>query len=195
MTSDRFGYNQRIPGQYRDLFAELCQDLLRLHAVWKFYRGLFGTDEETVNLLNDCAPAAFYFVQQTLMRDLVMAISRLNDPPKSSGKANLSLEALVEKSRQDAPGVDQLLEDFRNACKPLKHYRNKRVGHRDLNVALQAQSNASLGFSRSDISKIIDIAGEILNTVYQAHIDGELYFDGAQAGSRAAQELICALSD
>jgi hypothetical protein len=118
-----------------------------------------------------------------------MSICRLSDPPKSVGKDNLSLRTLAQLCDK-IDGVGELLEDFQNACEPVRKHRNKRVGHNDLNTVIKPRDNPLPGIGRSQIDRILELASKILNVIYQNFVDEELYFGHSIVSIGGANELI-----
>jgi hypothetical protein len=101
------------------------------------------------------------------------------------GNDNLSLTALVQQCGE-IDSVPELLKDFLDACKPVRQYRNKRVGHNDLNTTIKPRDNPLPGIGRDQIDRILQLAGAILNTVYQRFVGKELYFAPVQIGGADA---------
>jgi len=158
----------------------LCQDVTSLQSKWSLYLKLFSNQEDTM-LLSELALGFFQVIEESLRNDMAMAICRLSDPPKSMGKDNLSLRTLVEQYDECA-SVSDLLKDFVAVCEPIRQYRNKRVGHNDLNTTINAKENLLPGIGRNQIDSILQLAGAILNAIYQQFVDGELYFMPFQIG-------------
>ena len=181
MSSNDFGYNPRLPEDIREIFMWLCQDVASLQNKWSFYLGLFSSQENAA-LLSDLARSSFQIIEESLRDDMTMAISRLSDPPRSKkGKDNLSLKTLVQQCGR-ADSVLELLMDFIGACEPVRKYRNKRVGHNDLNTTIKPRDNPLPGVGRGQIDRVLQLASAILNTIYQRFVDGELIFAPIQIG-------------
>ena len=186
MSSNAFGYDSRLPEGIREVFMWLCQDVASLQSKWGFYLGLFSSQGNAA-LLSDLAQRSFQIIEESLRDDMTMAICRLSDPPQSMSKDNLSLKALVQQC-DNVDSVAVLLKDFLDACEPVRQYRNKRVGHNDLNTRLKPRDNPLPGIGRGQIDRILQLASIILNTIYQRYVDGELYFAPFQIGG--ADDLI-----
>jgi hypothetical protein len=184
MSDDAFGYDIRLPDNIREIFMWLCQDVAALRNKWSFYIELFSGEENT-GLLSELARASFQIIEESVRDDMTMAICRLSDPPQSMGKDNLSLTTLVQ--RLDKPGnASELLKDFLEACEPVRQYRNKHVGHNDLNTTIKPQDNPLPGIGRKHIDRIVQLAERILNVVYQFSVNSELFFEPAQIGGADA---------
>lgn len=184
MLNDAFGYDPRLPDNIREVFMWLCQDIASLRNKWSFYLELFGSKGNT-ELLSELARASFQIIEESLRDDMTMAICRLSDPPQSMGKNNLSLPTLVHRFGE-LDTAAELLKDFLGACEPVRQYRNKRIGHNDLNTTIRPQDNPLPGIGRKHIDRIVQLAEQILNGIYQRFVDGELFFKSAHIGGADA---------
>src|SRR5262245_20632655 len=88
-----------------EIYAALWQEVAWIHSKWAEYVVLYGTKESRVDLLNRAAPRFARLIQDTLWEDVVLHIARLTDPPKSTGKHNLSLQSLGARVGHPEPGA------------------------------------------------------------------------------------------
>lgn len=181
-----FGYDTRIPENIREIFMWLCQDVAALQSKWDFYLKLYGNEENTA-LLSELALWSFNIIEESLRSDMTMAICRLSDPPRSVSQENLSLATLFEKH----PGISGLknkLGDFQAACEPIRRWRNKRVGHNDLNTRIHPRGNPLPGITKNQIDDIIERASEILSDVASQYTGDDFRFYAIGRGG--AEDLI-----
>ena len=181
-----FGYNTRMPETVREIFMWLCQDVASLQSKWDFYLELYGKSENT-SLLSELAHWSFNIIEESLRNDMTMAICRLCDPSITMRKENLSLATLVEKCH-DIRGLKVRLAEFQSACEPISHWRNKQVGHNDLNTVIQPRENPLPEINRAGIKRIIDLASDILQTIAIHYSIGDLNFHTISRGG--AEDLI-----
>ena len=113
-----------------------------------------------------------------------MGICRLNDPPQTKEK-NLSLETLIHRLGKPN-NVTELLEDFREACKPVQRYRNKRLGHSDLDTKIKFRDNPLAGIESNRIDQIVQFAEQMLNIVLQSFVSSKLFFEPVHVGGAGA---------
>jgi hypothetical protein len=92
----RAGFVSSFPPGAGALAHEIGQSLVRLHLKWKNYRCLYGTSRERIDILNAAAPSFFVLLHGVLWNDVLLAICRLVDPPRSAGRNNASLGRLIE---------------------------------------------------------------------------------------------------
>jgi hypothetical protein len=166
-----------IPEAHREIFDAIDHEITWLHLVWKMYRQLFGRDKETVDLLNSAIPAFARVIQDSLLDDVLLSVSRLSDPVDSGkGRDNLVLERLrplvasAEDERLMAK-FDGALSSLNSTCANLKPHRDKRIAHLDLGVALKSVILA--GYSRQMIEDALLALRNAMNAIH-------LHFRGAQ---------------
>lgn len=144
-----------------ELFYELWTNIAHLHLNWKNYRSLFGTSPERIDLLNWAASSFFGLLNGILRNDVILAVARLTDPPRSAGKPNASLAALIEKL---VPFIDESLtkelqlelNKIQSLCQPIRDIRNRILAHDDLATTLKYHPDPLLGISRAYIEEILE---------------------------------------
>jgi hypothetical protein len=97
----------RYPLQIHTLWTTLDREITWLHGRWIIYRQLFGTNKERVELLNKSAGTFFNVLQDVLLHDVQLSLSKLGDPAGSGSRENMTLEALhqvLQTSGENACG-------------------------------------------------------------------------------------------
>ena len=149
-------------------FEKLDSDLVELHADWQLFKQLYGKSSLRVDLLNKVAASFFTRLQWIMLRDVLISISRLLDPPRMRRSENLVLERLVEQLNGSAHAQLKAvlvgkLNSGRATAKPLQTYRHKRVAHRDKEVAVGLE--ALPGISRLLIEDSLSAIRDFMNTI------------------------------
>ncbi|MDD1776843.1 MAG: hypothetical protein LUQ65_01650 [Candidatus Helarchaeota archaeon] len=175
MLEKSFGFCPSLPEDIQPIFQNLCEDLASLFDKWHLYLDLFS-QEETVALLNNSAMASFQVIEESLRSDITMSICRFCDRQKLSGKENLSIRILDDKLGH-IPGLGTLLNDFLSICDPVIQYRNKRIGHNDLKIALKPHDNPLPSITRATINKILKAAADLMNHTLGFYENAEIGFD------------------
>jgi|AntAceMinimDraft_16_1070373.scaffolds.fasta_scaffold07655_2 hypothetical protein len=178
MTNEPFGTCSNLPDEIQDIFIDLCQDIAILHGKWKLYVDLFSKSEN-IEILNDLAPSSFHLIEKSIADDLIISICRLSDPLESFGHTNLSLLTLIDRMNH-VHGIKKGKRDFENKCKPVRKYRNKRVGHNDLNFALKPHDTPLPKIPRKTFDEILKIAANIMNLISGHYSEAEFDFQPAQ---------------
>lgn len=161
------------------LYHELYNEVVWIHAKWLEYRKLFAMTEERVEFLNKTASFFFYIIETTLWENVLLHIARLTDRPKMFGSENLTLLRLP-----DAVSDEELADDLRvmmveclNRCQFARDWRDKRIAHNDLSLALDSKATPLPGVSRQNIEDALASFSKIMNRVYGAYFpDTEVGF-------------------
>lgn len=189
MARDESPSNDKIPAEIRDACADLFDAVVMLHVKWRFYRELFREPEHS-RLLSNQTRAFFQIVEESLRSDMLMSICRLSDPSLSFARLNLSF-AILRGKCADLPKVDNLVTAFQAACGNVRLYRNRYVGHNDLESDINLKEELLPGVGPSQMDEILRLAREILRAIYGHYANVDLTFDPVHAGG--ARELITLL--
>ncbi|MCI0624487.1 MAG: hypothetical protein L0387_23045 [Acidobacteria bacterium] len=178
-----------------DLYFRLWNECVLLHWKWEEFVTLFGTSPERLALLNKAAGAFFRVVQDTLWEDVLLHISRLTDPPRSAGKDTLSLQRLpVLVDDTIKPEVEKQLEACLTACEFARDWRNRRLAHRDLRLALDDPTSVPLApASRKAVKDALAAIAALLNSVELRYTGLTVMYDLHPLGN--AECLLCVLQD
>ena len=82
-----------------DLYEDLRLEIFWLHMRWNLYSQLYGVSDIRRALLHDSANIFFGNIRTVLSQDIIMAIGRLCDPPKSCGNDNASFPQSIALAR------------------------------------------------------------------------------------------------
>ncbi|WP_066267916.1 AbiU2 domain-containing protein [Hydrogenophaga palleronii] len=171
-------YVAKMGPEVGSLYAELWQQVARIHCKWTEYVALFGTSPERIDLLNRAAPSFIGTVQDTLWDDVLLHLARLTDSPRSFGKENLSICRLamaltgsaIEASTTDA--IDIALK----ACGFARDSRNRRLAHLDLDLALGQSALPLAPASRLAVKEALAALEGVLNVVSQHFLNSNSLF-------------------
>jgi len=182
-------FTDTFPEGAGELFYSLWTNVAHLHLNWKNYRALFGTSPERIQLLSWAASSFFGLLDGIVRHDVVLAISRLTDPPRSMGKDNASLAQLLERV---TPFLDtdlgkewkSELADLQADCKPIREIRNRILAHNDLATALKYHSDPMPGISRAYVEGVLAQIRRFLGDI-----------EGHFCGSRTAYQQPLSIGD
>lgn len=190
---------QRLERSIRDMgselgpvFHELSNDLIWLHAKWIQYRQLFGHSEERVNILNEVGGHFFKIVQDALWDDAVLSISRLTDQPQSMGKDNLTFLLLpgMIKDTSLKYDIEELITKSIAASSFAKDWRNRRLAHNDLLLALKSGSKPLKGISRDNVNNALLSFNNILNRLSLHYWQSATFYDDFIASGGEGENVI-----
>jgi AbiU2 len=181
-----------------ELYSALWQQIATVHVYWKEYVELFGSKPERIELLNRAAPAFFHMLQDELWDAALLRISRLTDPPKTgrAGRQNLTIQALPTLIGDAAlkARVVQLVADAVAEAEFCRDWRNRRIAHNDLLLALQQPTTPLAHASRLQVKAALKSLTTVLNAIAGHYSDSEISFD---VGGRinGAVSLLYVLND
>ena len=159
-------------------YSALWQDLAWLHAKWAEYAALFGTSDVRVQLLNDAAPRFFRTIQDSLWEDILLSLARITDSPKSVGKDNLSVRALPKICGAALqPRVASLVGSSVAATEFARDWRNRKLAHRDLALALSRQVQPLAPAARLQVRSALKTLDDIVNCLSSEHLDSTTMFE------------------
>ena len=154
----------------------LWDEVVHLHDVWEQYRKLYGHSEGRVRLLNASARGFFARLQQFMVRDVLLSISRLTDPPRSRGKPNLVLSVLLEDPRlANRPDLTEELtaeiNEAKRLAQPIRQHRNRYIAHLDHATAIGAPDDPLPPVPGSSIDDLIARIETVCHR-YRSELDG-----------------------
>lgn len=161
-------------------YSALWQELVWLYRIWGEYVELYGTKPSRVELLNRAAGSFFRVVQDALWEQTLLHIARLTDPAMSAGKPNLSIQSLLSVI-EDPKANDAVSKRVDEALKTsvfCRDWRNRRIAHRDLDLALERHPQPLAPASRAQVRNALDRIADVLNAVSQHYLDSETCFEG-----------------
>jgi hypothetical protein len=178
------------------IYSALWQDVAWIHKKWNQYVELFGTNPERIELLNRAAPTFFRTVQDSLLEDVLLHLARLTDPPMSAGRSNLSLRRLsrVLASAPIAAEIEALSSAALDSCQFARDWRNRRLAHRDLDLAVGLNPEPLAHASRASVKAAIATLGELLNSVSRHYCESTTLFD-LSPGDMDAANLLYVIRD
>lgn len=190
---------QDMPPDLRVVYSELSDEVSWLHAKWQQYRLLFAKSERRIDLLNETAGYLFRIIQDTLFEDVVMSLARLTDPAQTGRGAgqqeNLTLRRLplVVTDNTLRGTVTLLLGVAVKACSAPRSWRNKRLAHRDLAVALATAGDPLPGISRLDVERALAAIRAVLNGLEGFYGDTQVSYEIVIPDVGDADGLVCYL--
>lgn len=177
---------------FHALTNELSWILLKCYQ----YNTLFGTKPERIELLNKAAPLFFVIVQDTLWDDILIHLSRLTDSPTSVGKANLSVRRLPGLIRDSAvrADVEVLVRDAVASSDFARDWRNRRIAHSDLSLAIAVAPAPLAHASRVSVIAALDSLSRLLKRIHQHYFNWDIDLNlGSEPGD--AESMLSVLAD
>lgn len=187
----RADYERVMGTELGAIYNALWQQLAWLHSKWAEYVDLFGTKESRVALMNEAAPRFFRIVQDSIWDDVLIHIARLTDPPKSAGRANLTIQrlpALVGAAVKAEVNGKIAVALTRSAF--ARDWRNRRIAHGDYELALDLSAAIPLApASRQMVREALESLCDVINAVGLHYLDSTSFFDSRSSHQGAVSLL------
>ena len=163
-------------------YNALYNEVVWLHVRWKQYKDLFGTSPSRIDILNQTAGLFFRFVRDGLWEGTLLHLTRLTDPPESKGKEkkeNLTLQSLppLIKDVEFQKEIKGLVEGAVKATRFARDWRNRRLAHTDLKLAIQQGAEPLAPASRKSVEDAINAVSRVIQRASEYYFKSELSFD------------------
>lgn len=162
-----------VPTQFIAIYDELRSEITWLHGRWLTYRELFAENPQRIELLNESAGTFFYIIEDVLLDEVQISLSKLTDPASSGKHDNLSLEQLQSHLQLHgdatlAAECRAILDKLHSQCQVFRVRRHKTLAHLDLPTALKQLPQPLPGVSRQMIEDALKSVREYMNA-FEAH--------------------------
>lgn len=132
------------------------QLVLELNVRWQMFDELYS-DAKNYAVLNRTGANFWATLENLLIDDLMLSISRFLDPPKSMGQANCSLAAMAA-----LPETDPFRSDLQTRLntlvtiwsKGIQNWRHKKLSHSDMATVLGTNTLPDIPFA--EIKTLVD---------------------------------------
>ncbi len=178
------------------VFHALWQEVAWLHVKWGEYVELFGKKPSRIELMNKAAPRFFRIVQDLLWEGTLLHIARLTDHPSTAGKNNLTIQRLPELigDVELKAKLSGLVEKAIQSTEFCRDWRNRRIAHRDLNLAVKDGINPLKPASRKLVKEALTALVNVLNVVTLHYQKSDSFFEGCY-GCDGAESLLYVIDD
>ena len=177
-----------LPAELEPFYESLNKEVTYLHAKWKVYRQVYAGDQAEIDLLNRTASFFFQVVHWALLDETVLGVTRLTDPPETSGNENRCLALLVSRVGELgladlSAGLAQDLEKINGLVEPFRVWRNKRIAHSDLTTALKLSDEPLPGISRESIEEALAAVRKFMNRANLHFFNSETLYEHFQTST------------
>jgi hypothetical protein len=171
---------------HKAIYEQLNGDVLALSWKWQIVTELFESKEK-VELLNQTASSFFLACQMTFTDDVLLALSRITDFPRSVGQDNLVITRLLEELEQTQhptfhAELSKLIGAAMQACNPFKQHKHKKLAHNDLNIKLKQTNEPLPGIMVGDVNRAVKSLQAIMNAFSRYFFNSETQFEVEKSG-------------
>lgn len=117
-----------------EFFELLKYDFFLLRTEWRFYKSLFGTNAETVALLNSISGVSANTLDRVFFERTLLGLRKLTDPAQTQRGARLSfsIKGLFQFPELDERELRKLVNQAAKASSFARDWSNRRIAHNDL---------------------------------------------------------------
>ncbi len=199
LTADkvRSKYIAAMPEHLGDLYYELYNQAAWIHFKWMDFCRLYARDQETVDLVNEEAPAFFHNLQRMMWEDVLLHLCRITDPPKSAGKDTLTIRRIASLSPDPAvrEQIEALTKDAEMKTKFARDWRNRRLAHRELPPSAGGVAEPLGLASREQVDAALASIRDTLNFVERHFMGTEVWYERSIGSLGGIESLLSCLKD
>jgi hypothetical protein len=187
-------YTEKMGEELGTQFAMLWLEVDGLGAMWGEYVELFSP--ESVEVLNQTAPALFRIIQVVLWEHALLQVARLTDRTRSSGKENLTILNLPElvddhEMKKTLIGLVNMAVSKTKFC---RDWRNRHIAHRDLGLLVKKSEPLEIA-SGIQVRDALDAIKFILCEVQFHYMESWPFFPNNVGEAGNVQSLLQLLCD
>lgn len=179
-----------------ELFTALSTELTFLYWLWEQFADLYLANQRRFEVMNTAAPFFFWLLQRSWWDETLLAISRLVATPKSMGQSNLTFQRLPDLITDTVlrANVETLIRAAVDYAEFAKTWRNKRIAHRDLALALKRPVVPLPSAGQKHVEKVLEGLAEILNEI-QGHFSNSSTMYRKAPVTHGALDMLYVLRD
>ncbi|MBA7589297.1 hypothetical protein ES708_31379 [subsurface metagenome] len=161
----------------KELYDELLNEVVWLNARWRQYEELFETSPSNIGVLNEAAGLFFRIIQEELWNATLLQLSRLTDRSETMRKDNLSLQALSSliEDTEFKEEITSLVEEAVKATTFARDWRNRKLAHTDLKLALNQKAKPLATANRKKVTDAIKAVSIIIQRLSKYYFEPVLY--------------------
>jgi hypothetical protein len=189
-----------MPAELDEVFQGFFHEYSIIIVKWRLYNQLFG-DSESIDLLNRHGAHGFGVIQDVIIKDVILCITRMMNTSKEAwgDPANLAT-LMIDLAAHKQTALAEKLRGMRDRIKPgadgLGQWREAQISRNDYAsfIGMKADIGALPPPGRQMVEDVLSAVSEILKEL-QAHYTGleELHKDVSHAGD--FEELVSHLRD
>src|SRR3954471_19839629 len=168
------GAMSSMPAAMGGVFRGFFQEYSIVRAKWRLYERLFATPE-SVELLNRHGAHAFGLLEDLLIKDVILCITRMMNTSKASwgDPANLAT-LLIDLAAHKQMALVKRLSAIRDRVKPvgdgLKRWRDEQLTRNDYAayLGMKAEIDALPSNHRKMVEDVLSAMGDVMEQL-QAH--------------------------
>ena len=174
------------------LYDSLYNEIVWIESKWIEFRELFGIKESRIELMNKTAPFFFYMIQNVLWENLLLGIARITDPKATSGKKNITINALSDyiADIEFKSTLDNLITEIISESDFCRDWRNRHISHKDFKLSIDNQNEEPLKLaSRLKLKTVLQKVEELVNLLEIKYFNSQTGFQYMKSDGGATNLL------
>ncbi|GGO56294.1 hypothetical protein SAMN05444398_10549 [Roseovarius pacificus] len=161
-------------GGAKEYYDLLLHELYTARIEWRLYRSLFGTNKETVDLLNEISGLTAQTLERVLFERTLLNLRKLTDPYEKQRGKHLSVTTKGLSRYFDCSDntLRKLVNQAERAASFARDWSNKRIAHSDLDY--KARKAKLEKASRAAVEDALTSIADVLKWVAHEHFDTTL---------------------
>jgi hypothetical protein len=124
-----------MPAELSEVFQELFQEYSIIRVKWRLYKQLFG-NTECIDLLNRHGAHGFGVIQDVIIKDVILCITRMMNTSKEAwgdpaNLATLLIDLLAHKQTALADKLTEIRDRIKPVVDGLRRSRDSRISRND----------------------------------------------------------------
>ncbi len=157
-----------------NIFNVLKNNIFWLEIKWKEYQTLYENNAN-IAVLNKTAPFYFYMIQQIMIDDILLHISKIASQKGITYKylSIIRLPEIVKPKYRDK--LKELVDDAVAKAEFVKDRRNRYIAHYSLDLTIDPQARPLEDIKHEDIENVIKAFKKIIFYIYTQVLDSALF--------------------
>ncbi|SNT12189.1 hypothetical protein SAMN05421640_2374 [Ekhidna lutea] len=167
---------EKLGPELGNIYHQLRNELIFIHIKWCEFEELYA-HEERVELMKKNSPNFFYYLQNILFEDVILAITRITESKTNKGKENLTIRhfpSLVSDKLKGKTG--KLIKRINSESSFCRDRRNRKIGHLDKNLALKENPKPLEIASRNKVNQVLDSLAELMNFLQLEYMNSSTHY-------------------
>jgi hypothetical protein len=158
------------------IFHRLHNEIVFLHIKWCEFEELYS-HKDRVELMNDISPNFFFYLQNLLLEDVVLGITRISENKEFNGKTNLTIRLFPDLVNVSIKGdAGKLIKRIYKESSFCRDRRNRKIGHLDRELALDDKAEPLEKTNRNKVNKVLDSLAELMNLIQKHYMNSSTYY-------------------
>lgn len=179
---------EKLGEDFGSLLYSLHNEIIWLTFRWTEFKELYGTKETRIELMNETAPLLFYMIQKVFWENLLVGVCRITDPPKTSGKKNMTIRSLPNflTDRDFKIQIESEINTLLVESEFCRDWRNRWIAHADFDLTTEQHHAKPLApATRKQLKEVIERIHSIYNKIELRYLKTTTVFGYLKSGRGA----------